>query len=43
MLLELVDVHDGPPFVRELFWPRARVRALEEAALVAELWAYAED
>ena len=37
MLLELVDVHHGAPFVWELLRPRARVRALEETALVAEL------
>ena len=37
VLLELVDVHDRPPFVWELLWARARVRALEQAALIAEL------
>ena len=37
-LLELVDVHHGPPFVWELLRPRVRVRSFEETTLVAELY-----
>ena len=37
MLLELVHADRWPPFVWELLRARARVRALEEATLVAQL------
>lgn len=36
VLLELADV-DRAPFVWELFWTRARMRALEQTTLVAKL------